>query len=105
MIKRCFLVAFIASIGACLSASAQTRFTTLYSSTTDWFDELASPGGVIYAGFNGPTPTGSNCGGVLELQPPAVIGGAWSETVLYSFAGANDGCYPNWGNNIVDKNG
>jgi len=94
------ILAFVAAVGACLSGSpapAQTRFTTLYSTATDAIGALASPGGVIYAGFDGPTPTGSNCGGVLELQPPTVIGGAWSETVLYTFAEANDACDPSWG--------
>jgi len=38
-----------------------------------------------------------NCGAVFELQPPAVSGEAWTETVLHSFNGnqkiGNDGCY------------
>lgn len=45
--------------------------------------------------------TNSNCGSavagnVFELSPPAVPGGAWTETVLYTFGGikGNDGCFP-----------
>jgi hypothetical protein len=30
---------------------------------------------------------------VFELSPPATADGAWSETVLYSFAGYNDGAF------------
>jgi uncharacterized repeat protein (TIGR03803 family) len=33
-------------------------------------------------------------GTVFQLAPPAVAGGAWTETVLYSFAGGTDGAYP-----------
>lgn len=36
------------------------------------------------------------CGVVFELSPPAVNGGAWTETVLHSFVGS-DGSYPNAG--------
>ena len=37
----------------------------------------------------------SGCGTVFQLTPPASPGGSWTETVLYSFAGANgDGAYP-----------
>jgi uncharacterized repeat protein (TIGR03803 family) len=35
-------------------------------------------------------------GAVFRLSPPAVSGGPWTESVLYSFAGPpNDGAYPN----------
>jgi hypothetical protein len=37
----------------------------------------------------------SGCGTVFELDPPASPGGSWTKTVLYSFAGAGDGGYPN----------
>jgi len=37
----------------------------------------------------------SGCGTVFELTPPAAPGGAWAETVLYSFSGLNgDGASP-----------
>jgi uncharacterized repeat protein (TIGR03803 family) len=36
------------------------------------------------------------CGVVFELSPPAVPGGAWTETVLHSFVGS-DGARPNAG--------
>lgn len=33
-------------------------------------------------------------GTVFELKPPAVKGGAWTETVLHNFTGGSDGIYP-----------
>ena len=36
-------------------------------------------------------PAGIGCGTVFELAPPAVPGGAWVESILYSFAGTTDG--------------
>ncbi len=41
----------------------------------------------------------ANLGTVYSLAPPATPGGAWTESVLYSFAGsgANDGAYPDAG--------
>jgi hypothetical protein len=63
------------------------------------------PGGVLY----GTTITGGGsaaclplaafelpgCGTVFQLTPPATAGGAWMETVIYSFTGTGgDGLYP-----------
>jgi uncharacterized repeat protein (TIGR03803 family) len=39
----------------------------------------------------------SGDGIAFELAPPAVAGGAWTETVLYSFAGGSDGASPQGG--------
>jgi uncharacterized repeat protein (TIGR03803 family) len=36
-----------------------------------------------------------NCGTVYRLSPPSQRGGAWTETILYSFTGASDGTSPN----------
>ena len=61
-----------------------------------------APGGVLY----GTTYTGGSgtvceaglaggCGTVFQLTPPTSAGGAWTETVIYSFTGINgDGAYP-----------
>jgi uncharacterized repeat protein (TIGR03803 family) len=38
-----------------------------------------------------------NVGTVFALAPPATQGGNWTETVLYSFLGGNDGSYPEAG--------
>jgi len=48
--------------------------------------------------------TKAGCGTVFELSPPKQKGGAWTETVLYSFQGGNDGYFPN-GNLVFDKAG
>lgn len=34
------------------------------------------------------------CGTVYEMSPPSQPGGAWTETVIYSFQGGNDGFFP-----------
>ena len=53
--------------------------------------------GTTSVGGDGGTPVGCNglgCGTVFELTPPASPGGTWTETVLYSFSGGNDGSGP-----------
>jgi len=37
----------------------------------------------------------AGCGVVFSLTPPASPGGAWTETVLYTFTGGSDGAFPN----------
>jgi hypothetical protein len=44
------------------------------------------------------------CGTVYELLPPTQQGGAWTETILYSFQGGNDGYFP-WGTLVFDSQG
>lgn len=44
------------------------------------------------------------CGTVYELSPPAQQGGAWTETVLYSFPSSKYGYVP-WGDLVFDKAG
>jgi uncharacterized repeat protein (TIGR03803 family) len=44
------------------------------------------------------------CGTVFELLPPAQKGGAWTETVLYSFPSSQYGYVP-WGDLVFDKAG
>ena len=46
----------------------------------------------------------AGCGTVYELSPPTQQGGAWTETILYSFQGGDDGYFP-WGNLVFDKHG
>ena len=56
-------------------------------------------GGVLYGtgayGGTGSCPGG--CGAVFSLAPPTSPGGAWTETVLYSFRGGSDGSGPTAG--------
>ena len=53
------------------------------------------------------TTSDSDAGGygeIFELSPPAVRGGAWTETVLHHFRGETDGAYPQ-GGLISDEQG
>jgi hypothetical protein len=59
-----------------------------------------------YGGTGGCILLGSKlgCGIVFELSPPAQKGGAWTETILYSFKGGKDGYLPN-GDLVFDSAG
>jgi uncharacterized repeat protein (TIGR03803 family) len=46
----------------------------------------------------------AGCGTVYELSPPAQKGGAWTETILYSFPSSKQGYLPN-GGLIFDSEG
>jgi uncharacterized repeat protein (TIGR03803 family) len=46
---------------------------------------------------------GGGCGTIFELSPPSRPGGAWTETVLYTFQGSFDGQYP--GEVVLGPNG
>jgi hypothetical protein len=46
----------------------------------------------------------AGCGTVYELSPPAQKGGAWTETILYSFPSSKEGYLPN-GNLVFDSAG
>jgi uncharacterized repeat protein (TIGR03803 family) len=51
-------------------------------------------GNVLYGTtFNGGVGS-SSFGTVFNLKPPTSAGGGWTESVLYSFTGGNDGFYP-----------
>jgi uncharacterized repeat protein (TIGR03803 family) len=63
-------------------------------------------GATQFGGGRGTTcnPFYQYCGTIFELSPPTKKGGAWTEKVLYSFKGGNDGANPN-GGLIFDKQG
>ncbi len=75
---------------------------------------IVGPGGVLYGttldggtGLPCSYPPGlvSGCGTVFQLTPPATPGGAWTETMIYSFTGINgDGAYPS-ASVVIGKNG
>ncbi len=62
--------------------------------------------GTAATGGSGPCSQNgiSGCGTIFELSPPAQKGGTWTQTVLYSFQGGEDGAFPNAGL-IADKHG
>jgi|HubBroStandDraft_2_1064218.scaffolds.fasta_scaffold02724_5 uncharacterized repeat protein (TIGR03803 family) len=66
------------------------------------FDKAGNLYGTTAGG--GGTGCGSGCGTVFELSPPATQGAPWTETVLYRFAGVNDGSWP-WSSLILDEKG
>src|SRR5579863_9872399 len=63
-------------------------------------------GTTAYGGAGSCILLGTNvgCGTVYELSPPTQKGGAWRETVLYSFKGDTDGQLP-IGDLVFDKQG
>jgi uncharacterized repeat protein (TIGR03803 family) len=68
-------------------------------------------GGVLYGTTNsGGTGTCKidfqppGCGTVFSLTPPASPGGAWTEKVIYNFAGGSDGAAP-WAGVVTGKHG
>ena len=65
------------------------------------FDDAGNLYGTTNSGGNGPDCY--LCGTVFKLSPPANPGGSWTESVLYTFDGA-DGAYPYAGLNI-DEDG
>jgi uncharacterized repeat protein (TIGR03803 family) len=57
-------------------------------------DKAGNLYGVTSIGGNGNCSDfggGGGCGALYELSPPAKLGGAWTETVLYNFQGGADG--------------
>ena len=76
------------------------------------FPDGATPaGGAVFdttGNLYGATQTGGSegNGGVFKLSPPAQKGGAWTETLLYSFLGnlKNDGEWPS-GGLVIDGSG
>ncbi|MBZ5572513.1 MAG: hypothetical protein LAO09_11630 [Acidobacteriia bacterium] len=53
-------------------------------------------GTTVYGGAHKSGCNGLGCGTVFELSPPS-NGGTWTETVLYSFTGGDDGANPQSG--------
>lgn len=91
----------LAGAGAPLGAQAP-QFSQLLSFGGDSTGSM--PGGalVAYRGqLFGTTVAGGDstacvngCGAVYSLTPPAVPGVGWTETVIYSFTGGDDGYFP-----------
>jgi uncharacterized repeat protein (TIGR03803 family) len=89
------------SILAQQEAAAATP-TTIWSFTGTVGDGQYPSGPVIFdsgGAMYGTTEVGgtSSSGTVFKLAPPPVAGGAWTESVLYSFGGGSDGRQPSTG--------
>jgi len=82
-----------------LTAAAPTQTKVGYAVAAQSADGGA-PYGTVLLGSSGQlyVTVTSGCaygvGGVLEFTPPATKGGAWTETILYSFTGGADGSQP-----------
>jgi uncharacterized repeat protein (TIGR03803 family) len=58
--------------------------------------------GVLYGtGWGGQYGNGT----VFQVVPPAVTGGAWTESAIYSFSGGNDGSFPQLANVVFNAAG
>ncbi len=80
------------------TSSGSYTFQTIYrfSGGSDGgrpFGLTLDANGNIYGAATSGGLTGC-CGTVFELSPPAVQGGSWIQTVLYSFTGGSDGSNP-----------
>jgi uncharacterized repeat protein (TIGR03803 family) len=82
-------------------AGSEWKKTTLYS-FTDTGDGGRPTDGLIFDsqgnlyGTTGESDD-SGFGNVFQLSPPTSKGGAWTESVLYTFQGKSDGAYPTGG--------
>jgi hypothetical protein len=90
-------------------ASGGFRFQTIHQFSQATGDGSDPGSSVVFdaaGNLYGATPNGGNgCGIVYELSPPAIEGGAWTETILHKFhRNGSDGCNPS-GRLIFDKAG
>lgn len=95
------------SVAAGQAPATMPVLTTLYSFTGA--SGAGPDGGVVSdatGALYGLTYAGgaSNMGAVIQLKPPAATGGAWTESVLYSFTGLSDGGTP-YGGLVFDGKG
>jgi hypothetical protein len=103
-------IAVIFSLVAAANAASSPRLQVLHSFVggADGSTPVASLVSDAAGNLYGTTMNGGSnksciygaqigCGVVFELSPPAKIGGAWKETVLYRFTGGKDGAEPRAG--------
>jgi hypothetical protein len=105
------LVLFLVVFWVAMPASAEWKEKVLYSFQGGTTDGSLPAGGVVFDSQGnlygattdgGPascTPSGSACGMVFKLSPPAQKGDAWTETLIYQFLGegSKDGSVPTGG--------
>jgi len=109
------LLAFLA-LGSVSSAEWKEKVLYSFQGGTDGatpaggvvFDKAGNLyGAASYGGLGGSGCPSGGCGTVWELSPPKQMGGAWTETTIYSFQGfneGNDGFTPS-GGLIIDRQG
>jgi uncharacterized repeat protein (TIGR03803 family) len=82
-----------AAVLLALPAAGQVSFSTLYRSSGWWATGLTAINGTLY----GVGPEAQGCGAVFTVEPPSANAGEWTENLIYTFAPANDACYPAFG--------
>ena len=109
LVSRIALLGFLLMVASALFASAPAE-QVIYNFALHDDGTLPTNGLVADSAGNlyGVTARGgagaSNFGVVFELSPPATAGGAWTETILFSFIGGHFGATP-YGTLIFDKSG
>jgi hypothetical protein len=102
-VRAIFAIALwvVLSAPAILHAQTKPAFSTLYTFSSVADGNAGSPlvadaagnlYGTTYAG--GTNPNCTSCGTVFKLTPPSTGEGAWTKTILHSFAGGTDGLGP-----------
>jgi len=91
MKTTCILAPIAAAALILAPATAQDNFSTLLTFTDAAPGPLTPANGTLYGVSAGP---GASCGTVFQVNPPSAPGQPWTQTVLYSFAAANDVCDP-----------
>jgi uncharacterized repeat protein (TIGR03803 family) len=95
----------------CAPSVAQSRFQVLHTFVSSSHGDGIGPWGHLTSdhlgNLYGTTVGGgtSNYGTVYELSPPSTIGGAWTETLLYSFPGSSTNQQGPQGNLVFDTAG
>src|SRR5258708_13946031 len=106
-ISRLTLFVLTAALMIATNSWATDKQTILYSFKGKSDGSAPESGLVLDAAGNlyGTTHGGgtSDCGTVFELSPNS--GGGWTETILHTFTGGNDGCEPLFSNLIFDAKG
>lgn len=99
------LIAIVPFAGRVLAAGATEKVIYSFSGGSDGANLegalVADKAGNLYGTTSegGSSNCSAGCGIAFQLTPPATQGGAWTETVLYRFAGGSDGAAP--GANLI----
>jgi uncharacterized repeat protein (TIGR03803 family) len=93
--KKFYTAIYMVAAFAQSVVPAPPTLATIYTLSGAYPLGLTAADGALYGAAYAPANTGE-CGFVFELQPPSTPGGAWTETVLYTFGITTgpDACQP-----------